>query len=214
MSIFDVIFSANIITAVVIYCLGIVFLLPLFDWLHRKLEHQALQWPWDHIGMPLVRTLLILLFITLAYPELFAVRDAPSINELLAMDDERGMRVVNIIFLLTLLIPLLPVIGSMESLVLPLQGMTASAVLFSWLAEMKNAADVSYFPELMTIIFILVMAMLTHWFALHAASSIGEEIDEKYRVENSASFISKAMILIMQSPVILLYGISLGKQVN
>ncbi len=214
MSIFDVIFSANIITAISFYCLGIVILLPLFDWLHRKLEHQALQWPWDHLGTPLLRTLLILVFISLAYPELFAVRDAPSIAELLAMDDERGTRVVNIIFLLTLLMPLLPVIGNMEFLVLPLQGMTASAVLFSWLAETKNVKDVSYFPELVTMVFILVMAVLTHWFALHAAARIGEELDEKFRVENSASFISKAMVLIMQSPIILLYGISLGHQVN
>ena len=214
MSIFDVIFSANIIMAVCFYCLGIVLLLPLFDWLHRLLEHHSLQWFWDHIGTPLLRTILIIMFIILAYPELFAVKQAPDVSELLAMGDDRAIHVINIIFLLTLLVPLLPVIGSMESLILPLQGMTASAVLFSWLAESQRVRGVSYFPELSTMIFIFVMAVLTHWFALHISANIGEELDEKYRVVNSSSFISKAMVLVIQSPIILLYSLSLGRQLG
>lgn len=212
MSIFQVIFSADFILAMASYCLTIGPALLLFDWLHRRLEHQALQWPWDHIGMPLLRALLILMFILMVYPGLFALDNAPTLGELFSANDGRLTQAVNILFLVTLLIPLVPVVGDWEELVLPAQAMTASALLFSWLAEWKGINEVSYLPGTGSIIFLLVLAILTHWLAVNLAASVGEMLDEKFHVKDSGHLVSRALVLVMQSPVIVIYSLSLGKQ--
>lgn len=212
MSIFQVVFSADFITAIVAYCAAVLVALPFFYWIHRQLEQQHLQWFWDHVGMPLLRAMLMLMFIAMAYPVLFALSDAPSITELFAENEGRLSLAVNILFLVTLLVPMLPVIGDWEELVVPAQAMTASALLFSWLADWKAIDEISYLPGILTIIFIIVLAIITHWLAANIASRIGTSLDEKFHVRDSGHLVSSALILIMQSPVILMYSLSLGKQ--
>ena len=112
------------------YCVGVVVVIPVFAFIHDRLENRTLQFIWDRIGTPLLRTFLIIAFILLVYPLNFGMETAPKINVLLNVDKIRIDYLINIIFLLTFLFPLIPVIGKWDELIIPLQGIIASMILF------------------------------------------------------------------------------------
>ena len=84
MTVIQIILSADFLIAISIYSLVILLALPLFDWIHKHLQHPFLQWNWDHIGMPLLQAGLMVLFIIIAYPIIFGIDDAPAITTLLS----------------------------------------------------------------------------------------------------------------------------------
>lgn len=214
MSVFHIILSAKFITAIGVYAITIVLGLLCFNKIHNALDHSILQWPWDNIGMPLLRAALMLVFILLAYPLIFALVDAPSISTLLDANERRVNYLINILFLVTLLFPFIPVLGKWEELILPAQAIAASAMLFSWLAAYQGITDIQYWPGLYTALYILVLAFVTHWLAITAFQYLGETIDEKFNVTNAGQLLSRAFVLFMQSPAILIYCAALGRQLN
>mgnify|MGYP005641398805 FL=1 len=129
MSIISIVFSTEFIIATASYAIIIMLALPCFDRIHRVLEHSLLQWSWDKIGMPFLRAVLMLLFLLLSYPVIFAISDAPPVIALLDNDELRVNYLINLIFVVTLLFPLIPVLGKWEELILPAQAITASAML-------------------------------------------------------------------------------------
>jgi hypothetical protein len=214
MSVFHIILSTKFIIAIGVYAITIVLGLLCFNKIHSSLDHSILQWPWDNIGMPLFRAALMLVFILLAYPLIFAIADAPSLQTLLDTDERRVNYLVNLLFLITLLFPLVPVLGKWEELILPTQAIAASATLFSWLAAHQGITDIQYWPGLNTALYILVLAFVTHWLAVIAFQYLGEAIDEKFNVTNAGQLLSRALVLFMQSPAILIYCAALGRQLN
>jgi hypothetical protein len=214
MSIISIVFSTEFIIATASYAIIIMLALPCFDRIHRVLEHSILQWSWDKIGMPFLRAVLMLLFLLLAYPVIFAISDAPPVIALLDNDELRVNYLINLIFVVTLLFPLIPVLGKWEELILPAQAITASAMLFSWLAADLGFKNIQYWPGIITVISILVIAFLSHWLALAVSHFLGDAIDEKFSVEHAGHLLSRALVLFMQSPAILLYSAALGRQLN
>ncbi|MBT7952188.1 MAG: hypothetical protein HN764_11230 [Gammaproteobacteria bacterium] len=214
MSIISIVFSTEFIIATASYAIIIMLALPCFDRIHRVLEHSLLQWSWDKIGMPFLRAVLMLLFLLLSYPVIFAISDAPPVIALLDNDELRVNYLINLIFVVTLLFPLIPVLGKWEELILPAQAITASAMLFSWLAADLGFKNIHYWPGIITVISILVIAFLSHWLALAVSHFLGDAIDEKFSVEHAGHLLSRALVLFMQSPAILLYGSALGRQLN
>ncbi len=214
MSIISIVFSTEFIIATASYAIIIMLALPCFDRIHRVLEHSVLQWSWDKIGMPFLRAVLMLLFLLLAYPVIFAISDAPPVIALLDSDELRINYLINLIFVVTLMFPLIPVLGKWEELILPAQAITASAMLFSWLAADLGIQGIHYWPDIITVVSILVLAFLSHWLALAVSHDLGDAIDEKLSVEHSGHLLSRARVLFMQSPAILLYSSALGRQLS
>ena len=214
MSIVQIVFSTEFIFAAGTYAVIIMLALPCFDRIHRALEHSVLQWPWDHIGMPLLRAALMLLFILLAYPLIFAIADAPSIGTLLDNDERRVNYLINLLFLVTLLFPLIPVLGEWEELILPAQAIAACSLLFTWLAAAQGLSNIRYWPGINTVVYILVLAFVTHKLAQAVSHYLGESIDEKFNITDAGQLLSRALVLFMQSPAILLYSAALGRQLN
>lgn len=118
------------------------------------------------------------------------------------------------IFLLTFFFPLLPVIRKWEELIIPLQGILASMIIFSWLCQESGIENYSLFPNFKTLGFILIISLITHWLAKYFAEHFGEYFDKLYDREGFQILIFKAVVLIMQSPVIFIFGIYLGKQIS
>jgi len=54
----------------------------------------------------------------------------------------------------------------------------------------------------------------THWLAQAASHYLGDAIDEKFSVEHAGHLLSRALVLFMQSPAILLYSSALGRQLS
>lgn len=212
MSVIQIILSHDVLTAAIIYAFIALISVYLFERVHDRLEHPILQWQWDHIGMPLLRAGLVLLFIALAWPAIFGVSDAPTLGSLLAGNKMRFDYLLNVIFIVTLLFPLIPLIGEWEELILPVQGITATAMTFSWLAEATGRTNVHYWPGLMTVMLIIVIAVITHSLALTISYFIGERIDKKLHVSNAGELLARALVIFMQYPVVVIYSHALGRQ--
>ncbi len=200
--------------ALFIYCMGIVFAIPAFVFIHEKLDNNFLQYCRDKIGIPLVRTFLIIGFILLIYPINYGIDSAPSINDLIAVDDMRSSFLINMVFLLTFFFPLVPVLGKWDELTIPLQGILCSMIIFSWLCQGLKIENYRLFPDFKTICFIILISYITHWLAVILSEHAGGYFDKMYHREGFKVLIFKAVVLIMQSPVIFIFGIYLGKQLN
>ncbi|MEX2524133.1 MAG: hypothetical protein WD750_04180 [Gammaproteobacteria bacterium] len=214
MSIIEIVVHPQMLTAAMIYAglslIGIVF----FHRIHALLENSILFWKWEHIGMPLLRTALMLAFILIAYPILFGLTDAPPLIELFARDGMRLNYLFNLIFIVTLILPLTPVIGEWTELVLPLQGIAASLLLFSWLADAAGVEPVRYWPGWNTVFMVLILAMITHWLATALAKSLGGWLDRCFNVTHAGELVSRSLVLFLQYPVIVVFCQGLGKQLN
>lgn len=213
MTLSQILFHQQTVFSLFIYCLSIAVAIPVFVFIHDKLNHTSLQYCWDKIGIPLLRTFLIIGFILLIYPINFGIVSAPSINELLSIDDMRSSFLINIIFLLTFLFPLIPVIGKWEELIIPLQGIMASMIIFSWLCENLKIENYILFPDAKTIGLIILISIITHWLAKYFADHFGNYFDKFFHREGFKVLIFKGVILVMQSPVIFIFGVYLGKQI-
>jgi len=207
-------FHPQTIFAFFLYSISVIVALFLFSFIHEKLNHHLLQYAWDKTGIPFIRTFLIIGLILLIYPINFGIESAPSINELLAADSKRSSLLINMIFLLTFFFPLIPIIGKWEELIIPLQGILASMIIFRWLCNGMSIENYTLFPDFKTISFIIIISLFTHWLAKHFASMFGEYLDNLYHREGFQTLIFKAVVLIMQSPVIFIFGLYLGKQIS
>ncbi|MFT5396065.1 MAG: hypothetical protein ACI85N_001261 [Gammaproteobacteria bacterium] len=206
------IFHHHTLFALSVYGLSIVIVLPIFVYIHNKLDNNFLQLCWEKIGIPLIRAFLIIGFILLIYPINFGLDAAPSINDLLSVDDKRSSFLINMIFLLTFLFPLIPLLGKLDEFTIPLQGILCSMIIFNWLCQGLEIQGYSLFPDFKILVLIILMSIATHWLAKHVSEYTGYYLDKLFHREGFKTLSFKAVILIMQCPVIFIFGISLGKQ--
>jgi hypothetical protein len=214
MTLTQIIFHQQTVFAFFVYCLGIAIILPSFAFIHDKLGHTFLQYCWVKIGMPLIRAFLIIGFIMLIYPINFGIDSAPSINTLLAMDEMRSSFLINMIFLLTFFFPFVPLLGKLDELTIPLQGILCSMIIFSWLCQGLDINDYKLLPGVKALISIIIISVMTHWLAKQLADYIGDYLDKQLHRDGFKTLTFTAVILIMQSPVIFIFGLSLGKQLS
>ncbi len=177
-------------------------------WLH----HNALTaWLSEHVYLPLARAALLLLFIALAYPALYGLNEAPPLSTVMAGGEHRLSHLINLMFLLSLLLPLLPLIGTLPGVVLPLQGISAAALVFHWLDAGQGTA-VSLFPGWATAAVILLWIYLGQRLALAAAHRLGGWANARYEMQDLEKASYEALILACQAPAILIYTLALGRQ--
>ena len=115
-------------------------------------------------------------------------------------------------FIIAILIPLLPTLEKLDELVLPVQGIACCAVLFSRLNGLEAQANITYIPDLDVLMYIVVLGFITHWLAGRVAGRVGETLDRQLQVSESRYLVFHIVVLVMQSPCILLYSLTLGRQ--
>lgn len=214
MTISQVFFHQQTFFALFVYFISVIIAIALFSFVHIKSNHPILSYSWEKIGLPLIKTILILIFIILVFPINFGIESAPPISELFSQDEKRSNFLLNMIFILTFFFPLIPVIGKWEELIIPLQGILASMIIFSWLCQSQNIENYSLLPDGITLLLIFIISFITHKLAGNLATSFGHYLDELYHREGFQELVFKGVVLIMQSPVIFIFGINLGKQIN
>jgi len=212
MSIIEIIISGQFLLALLVYAIVIAVTLLLMEQVRAKLNHHVLHWQWDHIAMPLAQAVLMVLFILLAYPAIFGIREAPAITSLLTQDDLRINYLINLLFIISLFFPLIPFIGGRYELVFPVQGMAACMMVFSWLAAGLSITGYSYWPGWEVAAWCVVLAVITHSLGIQLAQSVGHKLDEAFNVRDSGELSARGLVLFMQSPVILIYSAGLGRQ--
>lgn len=214
MTIIEIIFNHQFILAIVLHGLLILIGLPFLEHIKLKLEQPFMMSLWGSVTIPLYRAFLIGLFVFISYPIIFGITEAPSISNLISAEEGRINSVINVLFLMSLFFPLIPVIGKQIELILPLQVIACCIMVFSWLVQTTEVTEYSYWPGFATVFLIILLAVFTHWLANHLASALGQEFDKKFNVDGCQEIIGRAVILFMQAPAILLYSAALGKQIS
>ncbi len=213
MSVTEVLFSPQLIVALIVYAAASLALAIAATRLHGRFEHGANQWFWEHFYLPLLRAAILMGFILLAYPVLFGILNAPPINELLADGKGRFGHLLGIVFGLSLLLPILPVAGSLPALVLPIQGIAAAALVFHWMTDSMGHESISYWPGLNIVALVVAMAWGTYWVTAHALGMAEALAKSFFEVADLDEMLHEGLTLVLQAPVIIVYTLALGGQI-
>ncbi|MDX1518817.1 MAG: hypothetical protein R3318_01760 [Gammaproteobacteria bacterium] len=196
----------------IVYAVLIFAGLLLLDRLHHRLNHHFLQTVQDLVFEPLYRAFVMVCFIFLSYPVLFGITDTVGIFTLLAAGEQRTSHLVNLVFITSLLLPLIPGPGKLIELVLPVQAILCCMMVFSWLAQHNGLQEYSYWPGIPVILLIVLLALITHWLSVTLARHAGTWLDEAWNVTGFEELLGESIILFMQAPAILVYSLTLGRQ--
>ena len=175
---------------------------------------QSLQWAWDHFLLPLLRALVVIGFVLLAYPSLYGARAAPALTDLLVQGSLRFTNLLNVVFVCSLLLPLLPLLRNRAAIVLPMQGLVATAILFVYYTDYLGATAASWWPGIGSALAISMMAVISHWLAVEIGTALGQHLDRTLNVNGLERIAANALELVMQTPVMLYYGLTLGQQIG
>jgi hypothetical protein len=202
----DVILSARFVAATLIYTLLTLSVSWLDLWLEEKLhEVPVSDWLAEHFGIPLLRALSMIVFIILLYPELFQFEPLPSINQLLADGEGRIQHMVNWVFVIALLLPLIPVLGPRIEIVLPVQGLIVLVILSHWLIQYIGLEDVSLFPSASVFSAMMLTGVLGSYLTVVISQHLGRWIDRQFTVHHGATLIYPLLALVIQTPTLALY---------
>ncbi|MDT8384282.1 MAG: hypothetical protein RRB22_07695 [Gammaproteobacteria bacterium] len=172
----------------------------------------ASSWLMAHTIIPAARALSLVAFILIAYPVLFGVATSLPFSKLLAAGEMRFTHLVNVVFLLSLLLPMIPVFSRWPALVLPIQAIAAASMVFQWWAETQATTTVQFWPGWTTLTTLLVLAFITHEIASQISHRLEKMVDGMLQRTGSERLIYRTLLMILQVPVILLYTLSLGRQ--
>ena len=180
--------------------------------LYESLENESGLWLWRHVYAPMLRAATLLFFILVAYPTLYGLTEAPSVTSLLAAEEGRFGHILGIVFLLTLALPLLPVLGPIPALVLPVQGVVTAALLYHWLAQGLGAEHINYWPGARVALGIIALSLAAYWLAIHGARLIEQAGQKLFDVADLGELARESLVLVAQAPAVILYGMALGGQ--
>ena len=170
------------------------------------------EWIFEKLFIPLSRAIGLMIFILLCYPILFGITDAPPLSALLSTGSHRISTLMNILFLLPLAFSLIPVLGSMPALVLPVQGIAGSSLVFSWMQAALDLPNIHYIPSFVVILLIVLLAVITHEFAKWLALHIADRTNRYFNIKDGQIIVYRITVVVAQLPVILLYTTGLGSQ--
>lgn len=214
MSVLEALLHPSLLLALIAYTLLNLGLIGLeHRWQPHVSVHWLSEWIVEHIVLPVARIAVLLAFISAAYPVLFGVAEAPALLSLLGQGEHRINTLINVAFLASLLFPLVPLLGGMPGIVLPVQGIAASGLLFSWLAS-SLGLSVTLWPGWTTAGVMLVWAVFGHRLAVWLARGTGSKIDAWGGYIGSEKPVYELIILFLQVPAILVYTLSLGQQLG
>lgn len=213
MSTIEIISNEKVIGAILV----ITLLAVVVEIISRKIlnildDVSVSEWLFEKIFIPLFRALELMIFILLTYPVIFGLSDAPPISQLLAEGSHRINTLLNVLFVLPLLFSLLPVFGRMPSLLLPIQGIAGSTLVFSWMQAALQRQDIQYVPSIMVIGAIILLAIVSHavakWMAMHLSNSV----NRFFHINDGQKIVYRIVVVVTQLPVILIYTTGLGRQ--
>lgn len=213
MSLQSIFASSEIWIAITAYALLALVEPFLESVLHRSFtDHRAMQWSWDQIFSPLIRAILLVVFVYLAYPGLFGLRVAPSLFDLFASSDARLEPVIGTLFFVGFAASLIPGLGKHPALVLPLQGCLASGYFFFWLTAYLGVTTASLWPGLDVFLGMLIVSYTGHRIAGHLGGFISTCLDGERETLDYDRIAVLVVALLVQIPLVLLFGFGLGRQ--
>ena len=215
MSLLESLFHPQLLLALALFALiSVLVEVVAYQLLSALAEVAPSSWLMQHTVIPAARALALVTFILVAYPVLFGVESAPAVKELLAVERLRLSNLVNVIFLLSLLLPLIPVFSRWPALLLPIQGIAAATMVFRWWAATQPQVVIQFWPGWTTVLSLLALAFITHEIAKQLSHHLEKKLDAIIDRQGSGRLIYRTVVMVLQVPVILLYTLSLGQQLH
>lgn len=187
---------------------------PLLEYrLNRVLDgNHAFHWSWEHLLAPALRAAIVAGFVLLAYPALFGVRVAPSLANLLHAGSARVNTLIGVLFVFSLLLPLTQVVARRSAMLVPLQGLIATAFVFVWYADYLGVTAASAWPGSVPALLLAALVVFAHRAASALAQRLGRALDARLATHGAERMVLNSAELMTQAPVVLLYGYALGQQ--
>ncbi len=215
MSVTAILLSKEITLALSVYCVCIVAVEVLVNRLHQGVTDIGITaWMVEHIALPLARAAVLSLFVLIAYPALFGLEAAPPLAQVLFAENGRLTALVNLAFVISLLLPLLPFGGRRQGLILPLQGIALSMLLFNWTATAIGIDDYSYWPGTANAVAVIAISLIAPQLAHHISHWLGAHVDRIATREGFEDLVFEGLLLFLQAPAIIVYSLSLGRQLT
>ncbi len=173
-------------------------------WLQRHFAGIPVsEWLLDHFYCPAGRVLLLILACLLLWPQ---IDPALQYGRSFALLGDSGFLVnsLNIVFLSSLLLSFVPVVGH-PAIGLPILSALATAVVARH-ALPDLPAEPRWWPDLVTTSKMLVIALGGHLAIRHFAARMARAYDDHYLVSGSIVLFNDWLYLLLQVPLILVYG--------
>jgi hypothetical protein len=165
-------------------------------------------WVYEHLWQPILRALAIGALIMTAYPALFdTARQLPEFSQVLSGSGHTGI-FLDLLFVSSIALPFIPVLGRQPALILPVQTAIACALVFAWLCR-AIGIDASLWPSWGVIFTFVALATAGHFGGNSLMQYFGEDPDG-----GDGSEWYEAAVLIVQLPAVLIYTHSLGTQLH
>lgn len=205
MSLAAVLASPHMLGGLLVYLIAVL----LWEGLSARLAthmavHGFTDWLLEHVYVPLGRAACIALFVVVAYPVLFGIADAPAFSQLLGGGEQRMSTLLNVAFVSSLLLPLLPVIGHQLALVLPVQAIAVSALVLHWTGAAMGV-ETRLWPGADVILAILALVAISAPLAHALARAVAF-----LREQEETPWVFEAALLLLQVPAILIYTLRVG----
>lgn len=205
-TVLDVILSTRFVAATLIYSLLTLFTTWLDLWLGEKLHDIPVSdWLVEHFGIPLLHALSMIVFIIILYPVLFGLEPLPTVSDLLADGEGRIQHMVNWVFVIALLLPMIPLLGPRIEIVLPVQGLVVLVILSRWLMQYLDLKDASLIPDASTLGAMVLTGVIGSYLTVFITQHLGRWIDDQFDVHHGGTLIYPMLALVMQTPTLALY---------
>lgn len=182
--------------------------------LHSALEgNHAFHWAWEHFFAPLARAAALVAFVWIAYPAIYGVQFAPEFAALIGESALQLNSLLGVLFMCTLLLPLFPLFANRVELILPLQGLIATATVFDWYTDYLGATAANAWPGTPAAALIAAIVIFGHRLAARLGHIAGHWLDDAFITRGFERIVPNALELLAQAPVMLLYGFALGRQI-
>jgi hypothetical protein len=209
----DILFSFQFVWIALLIVISSTALAYLCALLHKQLLYITVgEWLMEHIYCPLLKVLQLLFIAFLLFP---LIEESISYGSLarLFTDVEFLQNLVNVLFITSLLLVLIPILNH-PAIAMPVLGSIAIALIYLHQMVIPLGLDISLLPSIATSLKIIGFMLFSYWLSRWLINHISETLDYRFNVTGSQELVSDTSYLILQIPVILAFGQDLHLKIS
>ena len=173
-------------------------------WLiERAHEVDSPTWILETILCPVIRIVVLFIIVSQVYPAVDTQAASTGFWSILFQQGQFN-HLINILFLAGLLLSFIPVL-SHPVFDLPIQSLLTIALVFYW-QYADSIASLQLFPSMATVLKITIYMVLAYFVTRELCRHVARTIDNRFAVTGSIRLVSDAIYLVLQIPVMLVYG--------
>ncbi len=200
--------------AVVGYGLGILLVAALLRLADHRLQVAPLSyWIFEHMLVPALQALFLLLFLVWLLRPLYGLGEAPGWSSLFD-GPGRLSSLVNWLVVLSVLAAMVPAIGRRLEWVIPVQGILMLAMLFHRLAQAQGVTAYRLWPGWAEALQIAVLTFLGAWLARRLTGLADLVLHDRWRIADGALLAGPLLTVLFQLPALAVYGHALTRQLS